>query len=605
AGDNKPDYRLPLRLFATDRFSSRRLNIYSKPDLLAFVRHVLRNTKEFDYIKASCFGKLFELPAQQCPVSCKLIHTLLTRQLICDGKHTLWSVFGADPLRFGLQEFGTITGLPCGAFPVGYDPSPENTNGPLKDSYWFKLIGKKKSTTITDLRSKLEKETNLPAHQQTPCPTPRYMEMLEDVDAFCSHPWGRESFLKTITCMKPPKFVPKKCEDPIGTLVQLLKQETYKLKGFPLALQLVAFRAIPLLQSQIEVPADTPAVSILELDEPHLPIFPALSKTDILRVEADPNLIPPYTAVMSDCKLLHKLQLKVTSLITIYSQSQPGWGIWHDVYDDPRLSFMEQLIADHQSFKKTQWPCGVTTEPIIIYPSPHDKHDGSKEMHNAPTGSSSNSNDEVLEMLSVLTNKIIVLEADTKRLHKLIKRRKTHTHSKQSSFHSLISRSKKSHKSDKACQTDDIPSNENYIPHLQHITTLLLLISIFYYNYVISQTLPIPHPHNIYPHTTRPHNHNPHIPIHTSPIHTSLIHTSPIHTSPIHTSHVHNSAIHPSPVFLRSSHTSPNRPAITISPSTTLQTAAAFTTPTLVDPPSTQPQSPDYDTSARQHLMVP
>ncbi|CAN6860033.1 unnamed protein product, partial [Brassica oleracea] len=78
-GNNKPDHRLPPRLFATDRSPSGRLNIYSKPDLLAFIQHVLRGTKELQYIRESCFGKLFELPARQCPVSCKIIHGFLSR----------------------------------------------------------------------------------------------------------------------------------------------------------------------------------------------------------------------------------------------------------------------------------------------------------------------------------------------------------------------------------------------------------------------------------------------------------------------------------------------------------------------------------------------
>ncbi|KAG5395929.1 hypothetical protein IGI04_017743 [Brassica rapa subsp. trilocularis] len=81
-GNNKPDKRLPPRLFAQYRFPTGRLNIYSKPDILPFIQHVLRNTEELQYIKNSCFGKLFEFPARQCPVSCKLIHAFLTRQLL-------------------------------------------------------------------------------------------------------------------------------------------------------------------------------------------------------------------------------------------------------------------------------------------------------------------------------------------------------------------------------------------------------------------------------------------------------------------------------------------------------------------------------------------
>ncbi|KAG2311240.1 hypothetical protein Bca52824_022797 [Brassica carinata] len=101
-GHNNPDLRLPPRLFATDHYLCGRLNIYSKPELLAFIRHVLRDTDEFQYIKKSCFGGLFDLQARQCPVSRKLIHALLTRQLVCEDKHTLWS--SSAPLQVCLVE---------------------------------------------------------------------------------------------------------------------------------------------------------------------------------------------------------------------------------------------------------------------------------------------------------------------------------------------------------------------------------------------------------------------------------------------------------------------------------------------------------------------
>ncbi|KAH0906200.1 hypothetical protein HID58_038027 [Brassica napus] len=44
----------------------------------------------------------------------KLIQCLLSRQLLCKLDYTLWTVFGADPLRLGLEEFGTIISLNFG-----------------------------------------------------------------------------------------------------------------------------------------------------------------------------------------------------------------------------------------------------------------------------------------------------------------------------------------------------------------------------------------------------------------------------------------------------------------------------------------------------------
>ncbi|KAL1198907.1 hypothetical protein V5N11_008525 [Cardamine amara subsp. amara] len=73
---------LPSRLFATDRYPDARLNIYSKPDILCFVRKHLKGTKEWKTIKTSCFGPLFSLPVYRSSISCKLIHALLAKQLV-------------------------------------------------------------------------------------------------------------------------------------------------------------------------------------------------------------------------------------------------------------------------------------------------------------------------------------------------------------------------------------------------------------------------------------------------------------------------------------------------------------------------------------------
>ncbi|KAF8114086.1 hypothetical protein N665_0042s0008 [Sinapis alba] len=141
----------------------------SRPNILAFLRHLLRDTPKFTRIRKPSFGKLFDLPTRQCPVSCKLIHSLLTRQLVCKIEHTLWTVFGSGLLRFSLEEFRTITSLNCGAFPDGYQSSDHSQKGTHnhksanKDPYWLELIGENKNITIADLADQLENEPNMPS----------------------------------------------------------------------------------------------------------------------------------------------------------------------------------------------------------------------------------------------------------------------------------------------------------------------------------------------------------------------------------------------------------------------------------------------------------
>ncbi|CDY32792.1 BnaA10g10570D [Brassica napus] len=340
-GPSSPDLRLPPRLFATDRFPTRRLNIYSSPDLLPFIRNVLRDTPEFETIRRSCFGKLFDLPARQCPVSCKLIHAFLTRQLVCLPKNTLWSAFGGSPFRYGLEEFGTVTGLPCGSYPERYNPNTGKAIVAGKDRVWKRLFGKKKFVTIADLCRMLETDKDMDgwkkirialiiivdgvliAHKQEARPTPRYVRMVENLKTFLAFPWGRESFLKTISCMKPPKFVPKKCEDPVATLVKTLKQRSYRLQGFPLSLQLVAFRAIPLLLDYIPAPSNN--LTVMDLEDGTLPQHKSINAIHIRRVEFDPNLV-------------------VTPIIPIESQPQPGWGL-NDLMQGHHLSTNFYLVA--------------------------------------------------------------------------------------------------------------------------------------------------------------------------------------------------------------------------------------------------------------------
>ncbi|KAL0875598.1 hypothetical protein Bca101_025303 [Brassica carinata] len=288
-----------------------------------------------------------------------------------------------DPLRFSLEEFGTITGLNCGAFPEWYEaPDPnqkvsKKQKGAHKDAMWKKLIGKYNNITIADLADELENDKEIDewrrirlaliiivdgvliASQQIHRPTPRYVKMLKDVDAFLEFPWGRESFLHTVRCMKPPKFEKgKPVEDPVGMLVQKLKQESFRLTGFPLALQLLAFKAILMLQSKIPAPFNE--LTIMELTEPNLPNHPSIELDSVLLVEHNPSLL-------------------VTPFIPIVRGPQPGWGVWPNVETDQKVAYMEQLIANNHRFTKSMWPGGDCSEPLFkVTPTPeepsHKKH---------------------------------------------------------------------------------------------------------------------------------------------------------------------------------------------------------------------------------------
>ena len=214
-------------------------------------------------------------------------------------EYTLWPVVDGSPFRFSLAEFHTVTGLPCGPFPASYDAPSFKVRNLAKDPLWQKLIGHDSQVTIADIGHMLETDKTLPsdkrlrlalimivdgvliAHKQVAKPTLHYVRMVDNLDAFLKFPWGRESFLKTITCMKPPTDA----ADPVGALAQVLQQTTYRLTGFALALQLVAMKEIPLLATKI--PAPYYNLTLLDLDEGHLPPHGSIHLEDFLTVEAD------------------------------------------------------------------------------------------------------------------------------------------------------------------------------------------------------------------------------------------------------------------------------------------------------------------------------
>lgn len=327
--------------------------------------------------------------------------------------------------------------------------------------------------------------------------------------------------------MKPPKFHPIKCQDPIATLTQLLKQESFRLNGFPLALQLIAYQAVPKLLSTIPIPADD--LSIMDLVEPHFPYYPAPSINDILSVEWDPevSVTSPFCFISDiyysfGCDVLFvstcNYQLKVTSLIPIQSQPEPGWGVWDTVSKDGMVTYMEQLIADHKPFGKHLWYGGDTSEPLynpepssseedvpIIEVKMPKKQISRKKVTNsrAPpkvacktrktskkastarkqrrissyfqaAASSTTAKDEIMELLNTIKDQVSILQKDSREMRKLLKRKKSsHCHK---TFHTLNRQSKKPKKVSRGCQTEAIDVLTNETVTTAFLTKLIFLL---------------------------------------------------------------------------------------------------------------------------------
>ncbi|CAN6972761.1 unnamed protein product [Brassica rapa subsp. trilocularis] len=284
--------------------------------------------------------------------------------------------------------------------------------------------------------------------------------MLTSLKTFFPFPWGRESFLKTISCMKPPKPAPPKIKDPIAWLVHKLKQRSFRLQGFPLTLQLVAFQAIPQLLHFIPAPFDNR--TLMDLEDGYLPQHGSINFLDIRRVEFSSNL-------------------SVSPVIAIENQAEPGWGDWPNKTKDDRLIYLEHLISEKYTFNKAMWPGGVTTEPLLKNPKARGHRHGNKKLTRVnqslkpkPTIKKETSSRKQRRISSYftrsnvntftneqLTEMVLVLQKQMKQMQNLLNQKKRKAHGRQSSFHTVLSRCKKqrsSHHEDQGAPIDqDFP----------------------------------------------------------------------------------------------------------------------------------------------------
>lgn len=122
---------------------------------------------------------------------------------------------------------------------------------------------------------------------QKPKPSLKHVNLVKSLKKFYAFQWGRESFLWEIRTMKPGPKEMGKCEDPNGDFCKKLRQKSIRLLGFPLALQLVAFEAIPKLLAQA---GGDDSITLLNYPGRALPQHAGLNEADVRRDEHDPGV---------------------------------------------------------------------------------------------------------------------------------------------------------------------------------------------------------------------------------------------------------------------------------------------------------------------------
>ncbi|CAA7035629.1 unnamed protein product [Microthlaspi erraticum] len=368
------DTKLPPRLFATGRYPKASLNVYSKLDHLTFIHHHLKDSPVMERIMNTCFGKLFHIPSPRCPTSGKLIHQLITRQLLTKQNHEMWMAFGGKPIRFGLPEFAAITGLPCGPFEDEYEENDTTSTPEGKvDSVWKEIVGDDPKTTIGDIADLFKEEKTLlsmsddrkfklvlilivdgvlVATHQYPKPTPKYVSMLADIQKFLQYPWGRESFISTLTTLRPEAKGKKKNPDPVAKFRAQTRGGTMRLQGFPYALQLLALKNILILQNFLSSAAedhtlfDIPGISI--------PTHAGLNCDEVLQGENHHDLVVHPFLTSTDPSVLAQYE-------------------WDDEVTDRRVMYLQKKIEDKYSFALTDWPHGDGSLDLIFPKPPKPK----------------------------------------------------------------------------------------------------------------------------------------------------------------------------------------------------------------------------------------
>ncbi|CAN6886258.1 unnamed protein product [Brassica oleracea] len=358
--------RLPPRLFATDRYPSNRNNCYSSLEFLLLVRDVLEGSAEMERLLCSC------------AFSAKLVHGMLSRQLVTKKRFEMWHVFGGGPTRFSLAEFGHVTGLPCGEFEQGYEVDEKTKPKKTNYVFWDKLFGGRRNLNLEDLAAMVVGEITLSPGKklricliiivdgvlmpkmQKPKPTLKYVKLVEKLDKFFSFPWGRESFWWTISTMIPPKKVLGKRDDPEGIFCAQLRQETKFLLGFPLALQLWVFEAIPVLLDRL---GGDDSVTLLSYVGDKLPTHTGLVLTDVLYVEHSPKVSIFYLWIFRKiCTCL-----TVLPMMEVDEDRDDEWGVFDCEIFVRKVAYMVDLLISGHKFQKGEWGGSDVAEPLYVH----------------------------------------------------------------------------------------------------------------------------------------------------------------------------------------------------------------------------------------------
>lgn len=252
---------LPERLFETgfEPSGRKRINNYFNLRWIEVVKAALSDSQQ-ELLAESQFRLLMLMGSHTFSVM--FAHQLLSRQLVTKKLYELWWLFAGKPICYGIGEFALVTGLNCGTPPTPTVGAQRMGKGKKKAKsklkqlggdgvVWQSLFGDVETITPEWIICRLaqkdkykDEDTRLRLSllllvEGILCPTsgstqirPEIVEMVGDIGQFMDYPWGRESFLLTVSSGKI-------------RLPEQLAQDTLAIQGFAHAMVLVTVCSCP------------------------------------------------------------------------------------------------------------------------------------------------------------------------------------------------------------------------------------------------------------------------------------------------------------------------------------------------------------------------
>ena len=283
--------QLKLLLKEEHHFPARVSVIYRLQVLENIRKHL--SPEDLEAFKSSCFGHLLGLE-NLGKQSGQLMHYLLLRQVECEKNHEVWFSIEGKPARFSLDEFAIVTGLNCGPFLSSNEVYALKMKYRLRDDYFKDDEGRVKvRITLEELENKFIEMSDIEGEKKKKMVKTKMkmsnpkeekkkkkkkkihlkeksdhlrlaliyclegvllsqerkntirmenLGLVEDLDVFNNYAWGLESYKKTIASLK---------KDMVERFTNLQKKghtkDQYTVYGFPYALQVWAYEAIPLI----------------------------------------------------------------------------------------------------------------------------------------------------------------------------------------------------------------------------------------------------------------------------------------------------------------------------------------------------------------------